>query len=139
METKRKLILFSRCLPWSSLGLAGRVARVCRTIFGSVLFVALLLIIVLAVWSLQYRTSVWQVVDAIWIIPFIAFLAWSVGCIFIWRGVETTRKRPYWGGSRPPEPPAEGAPRPAPLKPFSPISDSAHCPLPDERGPGARR
>ena len=37
------------------------------------------------------------------------------------------------GGSPPPEPPTEGAPRPAPLRPFSPLILSARAELPNER------
>ncbi len=37
------------------------------------------------------------------------------------------------GGSPPPEPPTEGAPCPAPLRPFSPLIQVAHAELPNDR------
>ena len=36
-------------------------------------------------------------------------------------------------GFPPPEPPTEGSPRPAPLRPSSPLIQAAHAELPDDR------
>ena len=72
--------------------------------------------------------------DVVWgvLVPFLALLAFAVGCMFSGRGAYPP-SQPSLGGSAPPEPPTEGAPRPAPLVPSSPLIQSAHAELPNDR------
>lgn len=123
---------FSLTEPWVSLGVLRRVARICRIIFGCVLSGFLLLAAVLAVRGLFFGPTIGQVFSCIVIVPFVTVLASAVGCMFIWRGVYPTQQ-PSSGGHPPPEPPTEGAPRPAPLRPFSPLIVSARAEFPNER------
>jgi hypothetical protein len=132
VEFDSYMIFYSRTQPWSSLGLLRRVARVCRVVFGTVLFSGIVLIIIGLISGLSSSHSVAHAVEAIAISIFLAPLAWSVGCMFIWRGVSRP-SLPSSGGSPPPEPPTEGAPRPAPLRPYSPLIHSAAAELPNER------
>jgi len=123
---------FSRSERWSSLGLLRRVARVCRVVFGLLLFSACLLLIRTLLHDSSINFSLWQTSLRVGAIAYLALLAWCVGCMFIWRGVYSP-SQPSSGGSPPPEPPADGAPRPAPLRPFSPLIVSAHAEAPDGR------
>ena len=122
---------FSLTQPWESLGVLRRIARVCRIIFGCILFSFLLLGVVLSVRGMFFSPSVGQVLICIGVVPCLTFLAWAVGCMYIWRGVYPPL-RPS-SSEPPPEPPTEGAPRLAPLRPFSPLVESAHAELPNER------
>ena len=126
--TNRYMLVFSLTEPWASLGLFRRIARVLRIIFGCILSGAFLFTVVLAVRGVSFSTSRGQVALCITSIPFLVALAWAVGCMFIWRGVYPPSQSSS-GGSAPPEPPTEGAPRPAPLRPFSPLIQAAHAEL----------
>jgi hypothetical protein len=132
MTSDRYMIIFSRTEPWSSLGLFRRAARVLRITFGSVLFGSLVVVALLAIRTMSSLSSVRQVLFCLAVVPFAALLAWSVGCMFIWRATHSPAE-PSSDGSPPAEPPSEGAPRPAPLRPFSPLILSAHAELPNER------
>jgi hypothetical protein len=133
MTPDRHRILFSRTEPWSSLGLLRRVARVCRILFGLVLFSSFLWAILLAVRGVALSDSFGQAVLCLVLVPFLILLAWSIGGMYIWRGVRRP-PGPSSGGPpppEPPEPPVEGAPRPAPLRPFSPRVLTAYAKLPN--------
>jgi len=125
---------FSRSEPWSSLGLLRRITRVCRIVFGLLLFSAILLLTFPVLRGLSFGSSVWQALFCVAAIPYLALLAWCVGCMFIWRGVYPPSQLSA-GGSPPPEPPADGAPRPSPLLPYTPLTLSAHCELPNDHTP----
>ena len=132
MTSDRYMIVFSRTEPWAALGLLRRIARVLRIIFGCILSGAFILTVVIAGRGISFSATVREVVLCVVLIPFLALLAFAVGCMFIWRGVYPP-SQPSSGGSSPPEPPTEGAPRPAPLIPSSPLIQSAHAELPNDR------
>jgi hypothetical protein len=129
MTSDRYMHVFSLTQPWASLGLLRRVARVFRIIFGCVLSGAFLFTVVLAIRGVSFSTTTGQVVQCITLIPFLLVFAWAVGCMFIWRGVYPP-SQPFSGGSHPPEPPTEGSPCPAQLRPISPLVQAAHAELP---------
>jgi hypothetical protein len=126
MTPDRYIHIFTRTEPWASLGLFRRVARICRVAFGCILFGSLVLVALLTV-----RNSA-KDLSLIVVVPMAALFAWAIGCMFIWRAVHSP-SQPSSDGSRPPEPPTEGAPRTAPLRPFSPLVQSVHAELPNER------
>jgi hypothetical protein len=133
MTSDRYMHVFTRSEPWAELGLLRRWFRVCRIIFGCILSSSLLLVALLAVRGILYRSGFGQaVISFLILVPVAALFAWAAGCMFIWRAVYEPIP-PAVGGSPPPEPPSEGAPRPAPLRPFSPLIMSAHAELPNER------
>jgi hypothetical protein len=131
--SRRPLMEFSRSRPWSSIGWLHRIARVCRILFGCVMFSIFVAFVVLAICGIFFSTSVGEVLMCLVVIPFVGFIAWAVGGMFIWRGVYPPSP-PSSDGPPPPEPPTGGAPRPAPLLPFSPRILSAHAELPIARG-----
>ena len=132
MTSGSHMIAFSRTEPWCSLGLFRRIARVIRIIFGCVLSGSFIFALITAIRGIFFSTSLSQVVLCVVLIPVLAFFAWAVACMYIWRGVYPP-SQPSSGGSSPPEPPTEGAPRPAPLIPSSPLIQSAHAELPNDR------
>jgi hypothetical protein len=132
MTSDRYMHVFSLTEPWTSLGLLRRIARACRIMFGCVLSGAFLFTVFLAVRGVSISTSGSQVALCITLIPFLLALAWAVGCMFIWRGVYPP-SQPSAGNPPPPEPPTQGSPRPAPLRPFSPLIQAAHAELPNDR------
>ena len=87
IKTDSYMKVFSRTEPWSSLGCLRRIVRVCRVIFGIVLFCAFLMAIDLVIHSISLSDSLGQALSRIAVVPFLTFLAWCVGCMFIWRGV----------------------------------------------------
>ena len=131
MTSDRHLIVFSRTQPWASLGLLRRVARIFRIIFGCTLFCALFFAAGLGVRGVSLSNSIAQALVCIAVVPFLVLLAWAVGCMYIWRGVYTT-SQPSSGGSPPPEPPSEDSPVPAPLRPSSPLTQSARAEIPSD-------
>ena len=132
MTSDRYLHVFTRTEPWAELGPSRRVFRVCRVIFGCVLSGSILSVAILTIPGVFNRAGFGQAVFTFFIIvPVAALFAWAAGCMFIWRAVHEPI-RPVPGGP-PPEPPSEGAPRPAPLRPFSPLLMSAHAELPNQR------
>lgn len=134
MAPNRYMIVFTRTEPWAELGLLRKICRVCRVIFGCILFSSLLLVALLAVRGTFYRSGIGEaVLSFLIIVPVAALFAWAVGCMFIRRAVHKPNP-PSEGDSPPPEPPSDGAPRPAPLRPFSPLLMSEHADLPNEQG-----
>src|SRR6476659_1867366 len=79
---------FSRTEPWSSLGFFRRAVRIGRIIFGFTLFSALTLAAAaLAVCGASLGLFLWQIWLSAGLVPYLATLAWCVGCMVIWRGV----------------------------------------------------
>src|SRR5215218_8824441 len=86
MRTDRYMGIFSLTEPWSSLGILRRVARVCRILFGVVLFSSIVGVAVF-VCCVSFSDSVRQGLSCLVLMPVFALFAWAVGCMFIWRPV----------------------------------------------------
>jgi hypothetical protein len=126
---------FSRTQPWSALDFMQRVARVGRILVGLALFAFFIWILVAAVLAIPITSAVSQRMFEIFVIPYLLVLLYCIGRMFIWRPVIRSRFDPLPPAANPPYPPTppdEGAPRPAPLRPITPLILSAHAEIPRE-------
>gem|GEM_PF-4153280 len=128
MNSNRSLFAFTRGVPWS--GLIQRLVHLGRIALKFVLLIALGGFAALGAFYSISTAEAWS-----WCILFfvIGLLAWSAVCICLlfWRAAHSRRPPP--DDSAPPSSPDDGAPVPAPLRPFSPLILSAHAQPPKSR------
>lgn len=131
MNSDRTFLVLTRNDPWSHL--LRRFVRLGRISLKLLLFTALGGVALLGAFFSPSTAEAWSWCVLLFVL---VLLAWGIARIgmSIWRALYL-RRRPPPDDSAPPESPDDGAPVPAPLRPFSPLILSAHAQLPKSRQP----